>query len=128
MIMEEIRAAHILFLEKQADIAELLLYPPFAFMPKDKFGGPDDYNFPAKTALGRKLEKAFDKEINRVNYKSNIDPSVELFSDPFAKIEKEFETDLEEARQFRSRYPDREEALIESEKLKPVNEEVVIVD
>jgi hypothetical protein len=128
MIMEEIRAAHILFLEKQADIAELLLYPPFAFMPKDKFGGPDDYNFPAKTALGRKLEKAFDKEINRVNYKSNMDPSVELFSDPFAKIEKEFETDLEEARQFRSRYPDREEALIESEKLKPVNEEVVIVD
>lgn len=128
MIMEEIRAAHILFLEKQADIAELLLYPPFAFMPKDKFGGPDDYNFPAKTALGRKLEKAFDKEINRVNYKSNMDPSVELFSDPFAKIEKEFETDLEEARQFRSRYPDREEALIESEKIKPVNEEVVIVD
>ena len=128
MIMEEIRAAHILFLEKQADIAELLLYPPFAFMPKDKFGGPDDYNFPAKTALGRKLEKAFDKEINRVNYKSNMDPSVELFSDPFTKIEKEFETDLEEARQFRSRYPDREEALIESEKLKPVNEEVVIVD
>ena len=128
MIMEEIRAAHILFLEKQADIAELLLYPPFAFMPKDKFGGPDDYNFPAKTALGRKLEKAFDKEINRVNYKSNMDPSVELFSNPFAKIEKEFETDLEEARQFRSRYPDREEALIESEKLKPVNEEVVIVD
>jgi hypothetical protein len=128
MIMEEIRAAHILFLEKQADIAELLLYPPFAFMPKDKFGGPDDYNFPAKTELGRKLEKAFDKEINRVNYKSNMDPSVELFSDPFSKIEKEFETDLEEARQFRSRYPDREEALIESEKLKPVNEEVVIVD
>ena len=128
MIMEEIRAAHILFLEKQADIAELLLYPPFAFMPKDKFGGPDDYNFPAKTALGRKLEKAFDKEINRVNYKSNMEPSVELFSDPFAKIEKEFETDLEEARQFSSRYPDREEALIESEKLKPVNEEVVIVD
>ena len=97
MIMEEIRAAHILFLEKQADIAELLLYPPFAFMPKDKFGGPDDYNFPAKTALGRKLEKAFDKEINRVNYKSNMDPSVELFSDSFAKIEKKFETDLEEA-------------------------------
>ena len=128
MIMEEIRAAHILFLEKQADIAELLLYPPFAFMPKDKFGGPDEYNFPAKTALGRKLEKAFDKEINRVNYKSNMDPSVELFADPFSNIEKEFDTDLEEARQFRTRYPDREEALVESEKLKPVNEEVVIVD
>jgi hypothetical protein len=128
MTMEEIRAAHRSFLEKQADISELLLYPPFAFMPKDKFGGPDEYMFPAKTALGRKFEKAFDKEINRVNYKSTMDPSVELFAEPFAKLEKEFETDLEEARQFRSRYPDREEALIESEKLKPVNEEVVIVD
>lgn len=128
MTMEEIRAAHRLYLDKQADISELLLYPPFAFMPKDKFGGPDEYNFPAKTALGRKLEKAFDKEINRVNYKSNMNPSVELFSDPFKKIETDFEADLEEARQFRTRYPDREEALIESEKLKPVNEEVVIVD
>ena len=128
MIDENVISAQRGYWEKRTEIGNLLLYPPFAFLPKDELGGEDAYMWPAKTKLGRKLENEFDDEINKVEQNSRREKTAETYSSAFADIEKSYKDDLDEARLWMKRYPeDRDTAMIESQKIKPINEKVEII-
>lgn len=127
--MEDMIKARDAYLDKRSELGNLLLYPPFAFLPKDELSDKkDEYMWPAKTKLGRDFENKFDEEIDRVEGLARKEKSTELYARPFAKIEAEFQDHLDEARLWMKRYPnDRDTAMIEAQKIHPVNEKIEII-
>ena len=106
------RVAYQTWFNKQEELKELNLYPPFAELPTvTGLNGPD-VGWPSRTKVGEQLAQDIDQETERVENESKSSSNmISTFERPYSHVEVKYETDLEEARLYKMRYPDREDAL-----------------
>lgn len=106
------RIAYQTWFKKQEELKELNLYPPFAELPTVTGLSGEDVGWPSRTKVGEELAQDIDEETNRVENESKSSSNMSsTFERPYSHIEVKYEIDLEEARLYQKRYPDREDAL-----------------
>jgi hypothetical protein len=109
---DAVRVAYQSWFAKQSELMTLNLYPPFAEIPTVIGLNGDDTGWPSRTKIGEELANDIEEETNRVeNESENSSDLAKTFERPYSHIEVKYETDLEEARLYQKRYPDREDAL-----------------
>ena len=97
---------------KQSELMQLNLYPPFAEIPTVTGLNGEDTGWPARTKVGDELANDIEEETKRVENEAKSSTDLEsTFERPYSHIEVKYETDLEEARLYQKRYPDRDDAL-----------------
>lgn len=105
----EVAAARAKWLEAKRQLEFAIEYPPFFYQEEDDWG----FSLSMGTKEFENIRDDFMAELKRVNSlipemrenfdETRIDPDV--FSNPFAEIEKKYSDELEEARLWMARFP-----------------------